>query len=234
MKVLLVITDYEGGFPFIQDLESELKNAGLDVDVLEFSKFMFRENGKERRYAFPLFSKLAKYRKIGTLITIFTVKNKLKKLRGKYDAVNIHSCEHIYYYLAKPLRKLTDNISVMIWGSDFYRVSNQIREKNRKIFDNMRFIAFGNPQNAKDFTGYYNNYVDKSVIAGFGIKKFELIKEMMKKDPALIRRQMGLPTDKIIINCGYNGREMQQHLLMVEQLGFLSLEIRNKIFLAAR
>jgi hypothetical protein len=231
MKVLLVISDYAGGFPFIQDLESELKNAGLEVDVLEFSQFTYRENGKDQRYASKLFSRLAKFRKLGTLVTIFTVKSKLKELRGKYDAVNIHSCEHIYYYLAKPMRKLTDNISVMIWGSDFYRVSNSIREKNRRIFDQMRFIAFGNPQNAKDFTGYYNNYADKSVIAGFGSKKFDLIKNLMKRNPAEIRKQFGLPEDKIIISCGYNGREMQQHLLMLEQVGLLSPQLKSKIFL---
>jgi hypothetical protein len=231
MKVLLVISDYECGFPFIQDLEAELLNASLQVDVLDITHHWHKRNGFKINFAPKLFNRLKKVRKVGTFCTLFSVKWYLRNLKGQYDAVSIHSCEHIYYYLIKDIKAITPNLSVMIWGSDFYRISNEMREQHRRIFDTVKYIVFGNPQNAHDFTTYYRDYAGKSLIAGFGVKKFELIKQtLLDVSIGEARKQFGVPTDKIAICCGYNGREMQQHLLLIDEINLLKTETKKDIF----
>src|SRR5687768_18163510 len=58
----------------------------------------------------------------------------------------------------------------------FRSVDDKIREKNRKIFNQSKYVVFGNPNNAETFINYYKSYSEKCLITGFGIKKFELIR----------------------------------------------------------
>lgn len=232
MKVLLIISDYASSFPFIPDLESELVQEGVKVDVLDVNHHWHKIDGNIISFAPPVIQRLSSVRKIGTLITLLFAKRYLKSLIGKYDAVNIHSCEHLYYYLINDVKKITPNLSVMIWGSDFYRSTNVMREQHRKIFDAVKYVVFANPQNAHDFTSYYNTYVEKSLIAGFGIRKFDAIKALLKKSSTVeAKKYFDLPTDKIVISCGYNGREMQQHLLLLDQIGKLPIERIQKLYI---
>lgn len=228
MKVLLAVSSYANGWPFIQDLERELNARGIEAHVLDLAELRLLQSGRELRFAPWALTALALLRKVGTAtVLVFTIPF-LRRLRGRYDAVTIHSCDHVFYYLAKALGRVSPSLSVMIWGSDFYQAEPGRRMKYRRIFDAARFIVFGNPVNAADFTGWYGGYDDKTALAGFGNSKLPLIDRLRPVDQGQLRAEFGLDRDKLVVTCGYNGREMQQHRLLLESVRALPAAVREK------
>lgn len=235
MKVLLVIYNYKAGFPFIQDLAMHLKQQpDLEVDTLDTDEmFVKTHNGTIHTLTENLLVKrLLPLPKIGTALRLFFLKRYLQSQQGKYDAVGLHSCDAIYVYLAKALRSITPNFYPMIWGSDFYRATPAWLKKKRVIFDNARNIIFANPVNARDFTRHYREYHEKAIINGFGVAKFDLIKQIRAENTLTsLKIEFGLPLDKIIVAVGYNGSKGQQHKKILNELSGLPAVIREKIFL---
>lgn len=233
MKALLVIFNYKAGFPFIQDLERNLKHQGIEVDVLDSDRlFLKKHNDLVQNLTLKLLAKVVDVPKIGTAFRIFVLKRFLKKQKSKYNVVSVHSCDPIYIYLATDLRNLSKNFYPMVWGSDFYRANTSLREKKRVIFDNARYIIFANPVNAFDFISYYRDYKEKSIITGFGVAKFDLIKKVkMQYTIEQLKTSFGFPSDKIIVAVGYNGTKGQQHEKLLEQVSALNHLVKDRIFL---
>ncbi|UYQ92426.1 hypothetical protein MKQ68_20290 [Chitinophaga horti] len=83
------------------------------------------------------------------------------------------------------------------------------------------------------FNEYYGSYANKILLVGFGIKKLDTLKEMKARltaDNAKVA--LGMPPDRIVITCGYNAREEQQHLYIIKNLEKLPASIKGRIFLA--
>lgn len=234
MKVLLVISSYKNGFPYIQDLERKLKTQEISVSVLDIeSLFLINNDGSISEVADSFTLKfILKVPKVRTGIRVFLLKRYFKKLKGKYDAIGIHSCDLIYIHLIEGLRKISKNLSVTIWGSDFYRASDLMRQRKKKVFDLCDLIVFGNPSNQYDFVSYYKDYYGKSVVCGFGITKFDIIKKVLEHSKKQeVKSSLGLPTNKLIVAIGYNGTVQQQHEMLIDCLTTLPKTLKEKIFL---
>lgn len=234
MKVLLVIYNYDAGFPFIQEIEANLKaQPGMEVDVLDTHQLELRHhNGKREALVSPLVKKMGALPKIGIWIKIFKLRGWLACQKGKYDVVNIHNCDAIYIHLIKSLRALTPNLYSMVWGSDFYRADEAMRRRKRAIFDNSRYIIFANPVNARDFIKHYDDYRGKAVINGFGVGKFDHIMKYRQSETIdNLKKQFHFPTDKIIVAVGYNGTKGQQHVKLLESISKLPAAIKDRLFL---
>jgi hypothetical protein len=234
MKVLLVISDYKSGFPYIQDLERELKASKVFVNVLDIENlFIVRNDGSTQKLADSrLLKTLLRLPKIRTYTRVAILKRFLRTMRGTFDAVGIHSCDLIYVHLVEDLRKVASNLSVTIWGSDFYRASEEARQAKKKILDACNLIVFGNPSNEEDLVRYYKNYEDRSVVCGFGVTKFDTIDDELRiHSREEIRSTLQLPSDRFVVTIGYNGTPGQQHEKLIESVKSLPDETRSKIFL---
>lgn len=235
MKVLLAIYNYKAGFPFIQDIESNLKlQKGIEVDVLDTDQLFLKKHDGSIQHLVKAnwINKMLHLPKIGTAIRVTILRRFLPKLRGKYDLVNIHNCDPIYIYLGRQFRKVSSNLYPMIWGSDFYRANKKMRDKKKNLFNNARYIVFANPVNAQDFVNYYNDYKEKAIITGFGVSKFDLIREIFlteKQDN--LKAKFGFPLNKMIVAVGYNGTQGQQHVKLLQELASLPEIIKQKLFL---
>lgn len=234
MKVLLVISDYKSGFPYIQDLERELKVSNVFVNVLDVENlFIVKNDGSTQKLAdSSLLKTLLLLPKIRTYTRVAILKRFLRTIRGTYDAVGIHSCDLIYVHLVEDLKKVAPNLSVTIWGSDFYRASEEARQAKKKILNACNLIVFGNPSNEEDLVRYYKKYEDRSVVCGFGVTKFDMIDyELRKRSREEIRSALQLPSDRHIVTIGYNGTPGQQHEKLIESVRTLPAEIKKRIFL---
>jgi hypothetical protein len=234
MKLLLLIYNYEAGFPFIQDIEKNLKlQPGIEVDVLDTNNLVLRQHkGGKKNLAGSLGRKLVRLPKIGFRIKIILLRRVLAHMKGKYDVVNIHNCDLIYTYLMPSFRAITDNVYPMMWGSDFYRASEMQRTQKKAIFDASRYIIFANPVNARDFIAHYQDYREKAIINGFGVAKFDSIKEVSEKESIeSLKKSFDLPTDKIIVAVGYNGTKGQQHVKLLDEIAQLPADIKSRLFL---
>lgn len=234
MRVLLIIENYKNGFPFIQDLETNLRKRCLIVDVLDLDNGFIKKNDDTCADIFPsrALKKFIRIPKVGFLIKLVLLRRLFYNFQGRYDAVNIHYCGYVYVYIIRWLAKLANHLSVVVWGSDFYRDLPAQREKKKIIYDTCSHIIFCNPVNALDFVNAYKNYSDKSLITGFGNSKFDLIPSIAKvANLNTLKSEFNFPLDKYAVACGYNGREEQQHLKLIAELITLRPDIKELIFL---
>jgi hypothetical protein len=233
MRVLLVISSYKSGFPYIQDLKKELEAKDVRVNILDVENLFLIQNDQEVRISGSWFvKKMLQLPGIRTYVRTFILKRYLKTLIGQYDSVGIHSCDLIYVYLIKDLQKVSPNLTATIWGSDFYRADAGQREKKRVIFDTSRYIIFGNPVNARDFIEYYKDYRHKAVITSFGVSKFDAIREIQNNESTeALKARFGLPLDKIILALGYNGSRGQQHTELLKELSTLDESLKKRLFI---
>lgn len=233
-NILLVVTSITCAQPFIGSITRQLAQQGYEVDVLDLSGLNLHTAGRVTPIAPRWAARLTGVRKLGALTQILAVLGFCRRMASNYDAVTIHSCDHVYVHLAKPLRRLSANFSAMVWGSDFYRIDRPTRDQHRRIFDRLDYIVFANPGNASDFNDYYQDegYRRKSVLAGFGNDKFDLIRDIEATEGrASARAQFAFPGDRLTVACGYNGREIQQHGLLIDALAAQPPAIRERLHL---
>ena len=85
MRVLLVISDYKAGFPYIQDLERELKAKKVFVDILDVENlYLIGNDGVVKNISrSELLKKLLKLPLIRTYVRIFLLKRLLKSKKSK-------------------------------------------------------------------------------------------------------------------------------------------------------
>lgn len=136
-----------------------------------------------------------------------------------YDNINIHYNTPIYGSLAKEIRIKCNKLVVTIWGSDFYRSSNETREVQRNILKEADIITFDNEITSEDFIKYYGEeYRDKAKINLFGLTALEYIdniENLSKKD---LKNKYGINEKAVVISCGYNATEAHNHLAIIDSI----------------
>ncbi|BCZ48625.1 hypothetical protein psyc5s11_46920 [Clostridium gelidum] len=144
----------------------------------------------------------------------------------KYDIIHIHFLAYFYGLVAKQIRKKCDKIIVTIWGSDYYRTTQEQKQFQKNIFEIADNINFGNENTLINFNNYYNKvYSSKLSICRFGLIQLDYIKAFINDDKTEIKELLSLPKDSIIITCGYNASPEQNHLSIIDSI----LKVKNQL-----
>lgn len=141
-----------------------------------------------------------------------------------YDVIHIHYLNPMYRYFIRDLRKKAGKLNITIWGSDYYRISEKQKKKNKKLFDISNTITFANEQMKRDFLFFYNSYHDKVKICRFGLKTLEEVNKLEKSLNIELKKKCflekyNIPEKKYVVTCGYNASSGQQHEKIIESLG---------------
>lgn len=237
MKIV-IITLIKGSFPFIEELSSQLEDKGIEVEIFDmFDMYSLKiiDDKKITNYHLkPLFlRKICNIRFLGSIIRFFFYKLYFFINPLKCDHVTIHYVLPFYTLFISSLKKHSKSISVCVWGSDFYRVSERKRDKMTLLFNKSDSIIIGNIKMADEFSSYYKNiFSEKIRNVGFGIGKLDLIKNLEGNfSKTAIKESINLPISKLIITIGYNGLEAQQHLLILESFNNIAMAMKNSIFI---
>lgn len=236
MKVIL-FTQYKAGFPFIDELAENLQQKGFEViifDVIDMLSVVFNKDQKTIVYHFehPFLRKLLKTPKVGLAIKKIIYTNLLKRNYIEGDHISIHFVSPFYRHFVPSFKKISKSLSAVVWGSDFYRASKSKLKKTEQVFDACDQILIGNTKMASDFTNHFGKYEEKIKPVGFGIGKLELVKEITKNSSKeSVKKDLQIPTEKLILTIGYNGIRAQQHLLVLNALLNLPSTIKNKLFI---
>lgn len=228
MKVLLITSNYRHSWAFLPELREALLRSGVRVHVLDITNIeLINEFGEIISWPFwASFNKIrGGHRLVRIILKLFIIKH-----LGNYDAVNIHYIQDICVYIIDDLIERSRNISLSIWGSDFYRASDNKLNSYRPLFSKLTYIAFGNVYTMKDFGKRVPGFEDKFKIASFGISKFQTLNQKLQFRE-MIKRELDIPTDKITVVCGYNAHPAQRHQLLLEQINKLPKTIKERIFL---
>ncbi len=145
---------------------------------------------------------------------------------GSYDIIHIHFLSPFYGIVSKQIRQKANKVIVSIWGSDYYRTSEQDKVEQLSILEIADNINFGNEDTFLDFDNCYNKKFNKKLsICRFGLIQLEVIKSLEGKNKIELKREMSCSPDDIIITCGTNASLAQNHLAMIESI----LSIRTKL-----
>ena len=97
------------------------------------------------------------------------------------------------------------------------------------------YINLENSTTRKEFIEYYGREVSKKTKLGpYGMELLDDIDEMEIVSDNIKRKELNIPPHKIIVTCGYNAHSAHQHLQLVEALGNISDDVKEKIVCAVR
>lgn len=157
--------------------------------------------------------------------------NKIKQL-DFYDCINIHYVTPIYAYVIEEIRKKCNMLVVTVWGSDYYRSNNDIREHQRKIYDSADVITFASEEIKNDFLNYYGkDYESKAVVCRFGLTTLEEIDKLENIDSNELKKILEIPDDKLVISIGYNASKEHNHLKIIEEIDKVKYQFNRDVFL---
>lgn len=138
--------------------------------------------------------------------------------RKKIDTILIHFVLEWYQYYIKKLRNSCGNLSICLWGSDYFRAKNQGAVE--KVLSGADNIIIGSNQIFFDFKRDYPTWVEKLELCYFGIPPIENLKGLNEKN--ITRedscKQFDFTTEKINVTLGHNGIPSHQHVGIINEL----------------
>lgn len=228
MKKMLVIGD--GDSIFVKDFINQYHKGkeGVIIDLISFGK---DETNEVVRLQKNFHTKLGF--SFSAVKNFFEFRNNIiGKMDDDYDVVVIH---FVYFFLAPHIFKIrskTRKIVVVIWGSDFYRVTSKVKIFLQDIiYKNVDNIVFTNPKTKELFSEKKKYIKTKLNIARFGLPVLDEIDKLRREDYRQFCNNFSLPVDKIKIMVGYNASLAHQQLLVINQIVLFDKSILEKIHL---
>lgn len=228
---ILILHQFVNHNSLVNTLCKKLNETDLKVDSFNISTWEYISSKNE----LPLTLKILRVLLFNYRLKLFVVKKAPFILRGlfkRYNVVDIHFFGTFYYKTIDLLRSLGNKVKITIWGSDFYRSSPEVRDKQGLYYEMIDSIQICTDAMKDDFLSYYKNFEDKIQIAHFGITQFDLIDKIsVEENIEDIKHKLNLPIDKKVITCGYNGSAGQQHLAILDAFSNLDDSLKEQVFL---
>lgn len=153
---------------------------------------------------------------------------------GDIDVIHIHYIQLWYYSAIKKNKKESCRLILTAWGSDLLRLPKKYYKRMKKFIYISDCIVVGT-NNLKSFL--LNNISDKIenkiVKARFGTPVIDEIVNLRNNNVKKIDLKLKYigNLNKVIITCGYNGSEFQQHDKIINALSELNNSYKKDIFL---
>lgn len=227
MRKILVIGAAES--IFVRDFVRQYAKQNVVVDVLSLSDVGAIEGARNQLNCVGSHEgKFGIFRK--HLSLFFSLRKALSELERNYDSIVIH---YVHFFLAPHilfLRKMSNNIVTVVWGSDFYRIGNLQGLLQNLIYFFSRSIVFTNPKTRIEFEERKRFLGGVSMeIARFGLPVLDEINKIKKN--GISRKELcgnfSLPADKVIVFAGYNANPAQRQVRIVEQFSELDHDVRQ-------
>lgn len=232
-KNVLIVYPFINQTPLVSHMVMNLRKNGINVDAINSKNFKYVsqpiQKTTSRLKIISFFWNLPVPKIKNIIFKVINVDKELLKVADRYDLIDFHFLSKDYDNLVK---KLKDQkiIKVSLWGSDFYRANVDRRENQRIILEMVDCIQISTNAMKNDFLKYFNDFEDKIEIANFGLFQFDVITEVLNSS-----YQPKFKTEnyknKLMVVCGYNGSEGQQHSLIIEAIRKLDQANKDKIFL---
>ena len=163
------------------------------------------------------------------------LKNQFKKLYKEYDIVNLHYVTPWFTRVMGSTKDKLSNVVFSYWGSDLFRNDKKKLLKFSPIIGNIGYVTFSSNDLYNYHVQLYGENSCKRKVSMFPITLIELMDECDKKynkDKAEFEYNIAgvdIPSDKTIVAIGYNGREAQQHIKVLNAMSSIDSKYRDKI-----
>ena len=240
MKILLIVGSAND--IFITNMTKWLKTKMSDVTIDIFEFYPSNSQGNNT-FMDNLGSTNPdvwhnKIRGIRTLIYPFYASRTLKKfLKGKYyDVIQCHWITPPLV-LTRGIKKHCNKLYATFWGGELSVLKLLLSQKIYKInldkfLDNVDFII-----NSKVFIDrmrlLYPQYKNKYIEGTLGSSSIDELYKLMEnesKDESKVK--MAIDSNKLVVLIGYSGKELHQHLPIIEELSKRD-ELKDRLHLLA-
>lgn len=235
---LLVIGDIGIIFTYEYITRVAAKFPDCKTDVLSFCPKNPKNSEREKAlndlgckiFYQPAYSVLRKVKLFHPLLRVAeAVRYRICK---KYDVVNMHfigiDSWAVPHYVSHDKRVIAS-----VYGSDLLRADKAMLSVLDKVFKRADAITVASKYVRQVISEKFNRqYDDKVKTARYGSDAADFMHrsmETLNKDRC--KKENGLPTDKTVILCGYNGSPTQRHLEIIEELKKLPEEYKKQVFL---
>ncbi len=172
--------------------------------------------------------KLIKNKKLTTVINILHEVRRIKK----FDVIHIHylPLNMMSFIYSKFVLKYGNTVITSFWGSDLLQ-NDKPNKWQKKCLEKSNYITISGSILKEELVKKYGNvFLDKLRVIKFGISVFPYIdKQKEKFDKKKLKKMLGVNEEKTLVAIGYNARESQQHLEVVEQLKSLPKQYKERI-----
>ncbi|KAA6334398.1 hypothetical protein EZS27_017278 [termite gut metagenome] len=233
-KSIIILCGVTNRRLLVQSLLSTMREQGLHIDAFDTNQWEYISpctNSKAKKVKLNYIRRLFKIPKLtGLLHRIFDYYI-LRNVASAYDVVDIHFFCSKYYRLLNHLILQKKQYKITVWGSDFYRVSDIQKSKQKYYYDNAKIIHIEIEEMRDDFLKYMPSVYNRIHLARFGISQLQYLDKVIdcKNETTLLSGN--LYHNKLVITCGYNASKGQQHVKIIEILKALSPDQKRKIFL---
>ncbi|MBO4581950.1 MAG: glycosyltransferase [Bacteroidales bacterium] len=238
MRILLLHKNDFIQMSLMESVCRHLNDVGVYMDMLNITtkEFISPQGG---RFQFGVVDKFYKFLmripKVRVLIKKYFPYNSLlcSWIARNYDILDIQSLFVFdFSTIAKKCHQKGIRIKTHIWGSDLFRETVDQKVWHDEIYKHSDKIQVSTENAVSYFKKVYPQYADKLIRIPYGLDQFDLLDKLLEDstsvDFSFFDKQV---EGKMLVTCGYNGRKEQQHMLILEAIEKLPIELKQKIFL---
>lgn len=156
----------------------------------------------------------------------------IKKL-SRFDLIHSLWMEKPWGWHAGTLKSKAKYWFCSVGGSDLYRQSKKLicRAYQLNILNHSDWFSSENVETRKEFIKVYGKKYEAvpHTINKFGVDIFDAIEER-EKNRGSEKKTFAIPSDQIVVCCGYNAKPEHQHLEMINSFSRMPQDIIEKLF----
>ncbi len=221
---IIILTAIPFWHPGTLELIKRLRKKNISVTALDiFHGLEHNENG--------IIKSLLPFGMKGLVARAYLkfFRNKFVRKHTKVaDILDIHFIEPHY---SKYIPQLNKKVICCLFGSDLFRTSTIQKEEQKSLFQACDRILLSKNM-IPYFEEHFPKYPHKYIFNQYGSDRIDLIYEMKKSvNRKELKSLQGIPKDKIVVTCGYNAKQQQQHIRALKSLSQLDEATREKLYL---
>lgn len=229
----LIVYHYYHHHAMVERMASSMKEYGVDIDVFCMDNYHLVQNSNVKlsstlRY-FLSFLEKCKSDSILRLFRKFFSTYLFNNLFRHYNQIDFHA----YSMDCLPLMHICEKCGIVfditLWGSDVMRASDETLEKKKWGFEHCRYIKGSENLHQVVSEKYLDCFNGKFKTCYFGNSSFEVIDKVSESVVGSFRKKLLTEKENIVFTCGYNGSEGQKHLVIVDKISKLPIEIKKKV-----
>lgn len=166
----------------------------------------------------------------GVIRRSIDLKRAVRKIKGKYDLVNVHYVTLDAYFLWTELVKKSKTIMLSPWGSDVYRFRKSFFKKIKSVYDRCNYVSAPKIKFREDIIETFSVDGQKIVNLGFGSSVIDniLLHKEVSREEAKDKLQL---KNNFVITCGYNASNLQNHIQIINAIDQIRNQLDKNLFL---
>ncbi len=233
MKILIIgDANHQFLYNFVSDLKQYFNNR-IQIDILSTSRSPLKESAQvyDQVYTPLINSSLLSLKGFRIWWRRLILKNFIRRISAQYDICNIHYADKDILPSVNDIKKFSKKIICSIWGSDIYRASEKILDRQKSYYNHIDLVTFENQHTMEFFDNVFHLPKKKYRFFTFHLKPLELMKNFENVSAEECKRFFDIDADKIIITLGYSASPGAQHIRLLETLkrDDKLIELKSKI-----